>query len=488
MLQVYDPASGQPIATVRTDDAASIERKLVRAAAAQPAWARLGLQARAEAIARFAALLEAEQERLAILLAREVGKPIAQARAEIAGVQGRIGFFLAHTEETIAEQLVYRGGGLEERIRYEPLGVIAHISAWNYPWFVATNVVVPALLCGNAVLYKPSEHATLTGLELARLLHRSGVPAEVCIPVVGAGEVGALLLRPPVRGVFFTGSHATGVKVAAAAAPHLMRVQLELGGKDPLYVTDDVDLEWAARAAAEGAMYNAGQSCCAVERIYAHAAIYERFVERLAAAVAGLRVGDPLEETTEVGPLCRQAQLQLLQAQVEEALARGGRLACGGRRLERPGWYFAPTVIADAHHGMELMTEESFGPVIGVQPVADDEEALARMRDTRYGLTASVFCAERARAERLLAQLETGSAYWNCCDRVSPRLPWSGRRHSGVGVTLSRHGILAFVEPRGWHLREPSWRVHGCAGAQAASDAGSGQERRNEGPCSPASG
>ena len=243
--------------------------------------------------------------------------------------------------------------------------------------------------------------------------------------------------------------------VAEAVAPRLLRVQLELGGKDPAYVCDDVDVAAAATALAEGAFYNAGQSCCAVERLYVQQGIGGAFVEAFVAAVGALVIGDPRDERSDLGPLARRAQLDVLEAQVTDAVGHGARLELGGRRRAGRGYYFEPTVLTRADHRMALMREESFGPIIGIQEVGDDTEAIALMNDTEYGLTAAVYTRDRSRAERILAQVNAGSAYWNCCDRVSPRLPWTGRKHSGLGTTLSVAGIRTFVQPKAWHLRLP---------------------------------
>ncbi len=454
-LQIQNPATGELLAEVPADDAASVAAKAARARSAQADWAATPLAARVACLRRFRAAILSQAEPLARTLTSEVGKPIRQSRNELAGLVPRLDFFLAGVERSTASEAVYAEGEMAERIDHEPLGVVANISAWNYPYFVGSNVFVPALLTGNAVLYKPSELATLTGLEIARLLHESGVPPDVFVPLVGAGEVGAALLAQRVDGVFFTGSHATGAKIAAAMGPRLVRLQLELGGKDPVYVCDDAGVEMAAAALADGAMYNTGQSCCSVERIYVHAALHDAFVEAFLDEVRGFEIGDPMDERTYIGPLTRRAQLDLLSAQVQDARSKGGALRLGGHRLERPGNWFEPTVVTEASHAMELMREESFGPIIGIQRVASDAEALALMNDTRYGLTAGVFTPDAARARAILSRVDAGSVYWNCCDRVSPRLPWSGRGDSGVGLTLSTHGIQAFTRPRAWHLRRP---------------------------------
>ncbi len=457
MLKVTNPATGEVIATLPTDDAASVRAKFAAARAAQPAWAALPLRNRLAAIGRFRTAIVEHTEELAKTLTEEMGKPITQARGELTGLLPRIDFFLRETPRVLRAEdvLVDRKAGLTERITHEPLGVIGNISAWNYPYFVGGNVIIPALLTGNAVLYKPSEFATRTGLAIARLLHESGVPNHVFVPLVGTGDVGRALLRQRIDGLFFTGSVATGKKIARAASARLIRVQLELGGKDPVYVCDDVDVAATAAAVADGAFYNTGQSCCSVERVYVHESIFKAFVAAFVATVKSFRVGDPREKATYIGPLARAAQIEVLENQVADARKKGARVLIGGKRLRRFGRaaYFAPTVLLDVDHSMAVMRAESFGPIIGIMAVRDDAQAIELMNDSDYGLTGSVYTPNWERAEPLLAQLQAGSAYWNCCDRVSPRLPWSGVKDSGIGLTLSRDGIKAFTRPKAWHLR-----------------------------------
>ena len=307
------------------------------------------------------------------------------------------------------------------------------------------------------MLYKPSEYATLTGQAMTRLLHEAGVPHEVMHCLVGAGEVGAALLAQEIDGLFFTGSHATGQHIARALAGRFsVKLQLELGGKDPAYVRADADPHAAAESLADGAMYNSGQSCCAVERIYVHEAVHDAFVAHFLATVAGFKAGDPMNEGTYVGAITRAPQIDLLEAQVRDALAKGAALHVGpGKRSPGPGNHFPPAVLTNVDHRMDLMREESVGPVIGIQKVADDDEAVALMNDTRYGLTAGVYTKDEATARALLSRVEAGTVYWNCCDRVSPRLPWSGVGDSGLGLTLGVAGIQTFTRPKAWHLRSP---------------------------------
>lgn len=456
MLKIHNPATGTLIAEVPATSVEQVGERYAAARAAQPAWASRPLGDRLQVLQGFRVGLAAELETLAATLTGEVGKPIRQSRSEIHGLLGRIDFFLAETEAALATRQVADAGGTAELISHDPLGVIANISAWNYPYFVGGNVFVPALLAGNAVLYKPSEFATLTGLHIARLLHAAGVPSDVFSPLVGAGPVGEALLAQKIDGVFFTGSHATGMRIAASVGPRLVKMQLELGGKDPTYVADDADPRLAAQSLADGAMYNTGQSCCSVERLYVHESIHDAFVEAFVEAVRGFKLGDPRDEETYIGAITRAPQLSVLQAQVDDALALGARLLTGGKRLaDRLGQWFEPTVFSHVDHRMELMREESFGPLIGIQKVGSDAEALALMNDTRYGLTAGVYTRDEDRARALLSQVRAGTVYWNCCDRVSPRLPWSGHGDSGLGLTLSTFGIQTFARPRAWHLRRP---------------------------------
>ena len=452
-LAIYNPANGEKITAVAADEPDTVALKAARARAAQPAWAARPLAERKDCIARFREGVVRDLESLAVTMTRETGKPIRMSRNELNGLLGRLDFFIGMVEPVIATETVYDEGGMNERIEHVPLGLVGNISAWNYPWFVGCNVIVPALLTGNAVLYKPSEYATLTGLEIARLLHEAGVPQDVFAVLVGAGPVGAALLGQKVDGLFFTGSYATGLRIAQTVGSRFMKLQLELGGKDPTYVCDDVDARAAAESLADGAMYNTGQSCCSVERIYVHDKVHDAFLAAFVETVKGYRIGDPMSEDTYIGAITRAQQLDVLDAHVADAKAKGAVLHTGGRRLPGPGNWYAPTVFSHVDHGMELMREESFGPIIGIQKVSGDEEAVRLMNDTRYGLTAGVYTPDRERAQRLLAQLHAGSLYWNCCDRVSPRLPWSGFGDSGVGLTLSTYGIQAFTRTRAWHLK-----------------------------------
>lgn len=452
-MKIINPATEAVIKEIAEDTAASIQSKYEAAKAAQKQWAQVPLKERIACIAKFNELMLANADKIATDLSAEVGKPLGQAKGEINGGVGRSQYFVENSEKYLAEEWMVTEGATREKLMYEPLGVIANISAWNYPILVGMNVFIPALIGGNAVLYKPSEFSTLTGLNMADMLWQAGVPKDVFQVVIGAKDAGEALLNLPLNGYFFTGSYATGKYIAERVASKLVPVGLELGGKDPMYVCEDVDVKPAASAGVEGAFYNNGQSCCAVERIYVHEDIYEDYVAAFVEEAKTMKLGAPSEEGTFIGPLTRSQQVAVLEQQVADAVAKGAELLLGGKPTDGNGYYFEPTVLTNVDHSMQVMMDESFGPIIGIQKVKSDAEAVKLMLDTPYGLTSAVYTLDESRALGLMNQLNSGTVYWNCCDRVSPNLPWSGRGASGLGSTLSHAGIRTFVQPKSYHLR-----------------------------------
>ena len=453
-MNIINPATEEIISEVNEDNQQTIERKFHLLHAAQKDWQKTSLPQRVNILKKFAGLLENNIEQLAATLTAEVGKPLQQSRNEINGAKARIKWLTDNAATYLADETMSNENGMEERIVYEPLGVICNISAWNYPYLVGVNVFVPALLAGNAVMYKPSEYATLTGMEIEKLLKQAGVPENIFHVAVGAAGVGEILLGLAFDGYFFTGSYKTGKYIYEKVAAKMVPCQCELGGKDPLYVTDDIaDIKAVAAGTADGAFYNNGQSCCAVERIYVHEKVYDEYVEEFLKEVNSWKIGLPTEEGIYIGPLSRAAQLHVLENQVADAVNKGATVLTGGKKIVGKGYFFEPTVLIHVNQDMQVMKDESFGPVIGIMKVKDDDAAIQLMQDTEYGLTASVYSSDKTRAENILQQINTGTGYWNCCDRVSAALPWSGRKNSGFGVTLSYAGLRAFVKAKGYHLR-----------------------------------
>jgi len=453
-LSVINPATEETIAALNEESNETLQKKFDVLQNEQPEWQKIPLATRIECIKHFSELLEKSIEQLAATLTSEVGKPLQQSRNEINGARARIKWLIENAEKYLSDEIMNSRNGLEEKISYEPLGVICNISAWNYPYLVGVNVFVPALLAGNVVMYKPSEYSTLTGLQIEKLLKKAGIPENVFQVAVGAKEVGELLLDLSFDGYFFTGSYETGKYIYEKVAPKMVPCQCELGGKDPLYVADDVkDVKATAAATADGAFYNNGQSCCAVERIYVNERVYDKYIDEFIKEVKSWKIGSPVEEGVYIGPLSRKEQIIVLENQVDDAVKKGAMVLTGGNRVNGKGYYFEPTVIVNVRNDMAIMQDESFGPVIGIMKVKDDDEAIKLMRDTEYGLTAAVYSADQKRAENILKQINAGTGYWNCCDRVSASLPWSGRKHSGFGATLSHAGLRAFTRPKAYHLR-----------------------------------
>jgi acyl-CoA reductase-like NAD-dependent aldehyde dehydrogenase len=453
-MKVINPATEDLIKDIPEDNRGTIAEKFSLLQAGQPEWSATELQKRIDCIEKFYQLLDEHKDELAKTLTSEMGKPLQQSYNELKGARDRIKFFIDHSAKWLADEWITTDGNTKEKISYEPLGIIANISAWNYPYLVGVNVFIPALIGGNAVFYKPSEYASLTGLAIQKHLYQSGIPENAFQIAIGKGDVGEFLLQLPLNGYFFTGSYRTGKYIAEKVASKLVPCQLELGGKDPLYVMDDVaDIDQVAAAALEGVVYNNGQSCCAVERIYVQEKIYDQFVKSYTDQANKMVIGDPMDLSTEIGPLSRKEQKDFLIDQIRDAKEKGASVLSGEKEVDRKGYFISPAVLVNVNHDMKIMREESFGPVVGIQKVKDDTEALQLIQDTEYGLTAAIYSQSFERAEAMMKKINTGTVYWNCCDRVSATLPWSGRKHSGLGATLSYQGIRAFVQPKAYHIR-----------------------------------
>ncbi|EGG24096.1 aldehyde dehydrogenase [Cavenderia fasciculata] len=453
-LQPVNPATERPIKDIKIDTRATLTQKFERAYLYKKEWKYVSQTEKANMIIKFRDLLVEKVESLANDLTEETGKPITQSKNEIKAVVDRINFFLYNFSSCLAERSVRTTDNFRESLSYEPLGVVGNISAWNYPFFIGLNTIIPALLTGNTVLYKPSEFASITGVNIMNLLYEAGVPESAFQIVLGKSVIGQSMLSLPLDGLFFTGSYNTGKHIAETLGGRMIKTQLELGGKDAAYVHKNVDIKAAARSLADGAMYNTGQSCCSVERIYVDKEIYAEFVVRLTDEVAELQMGiDPKSASTYFGPLTRgPAQIEHMLRLVSDAVVRGAQIALGGGQVKgTPGYFFSPTIIVDVDHSMAVTKEEIFGPMVTVQPVSGPQEAAELMNDTPYGLTGSVYTNDASVADFICDQSNTGTVYWNACDRVSPYLPWSGRGHSGIGSTLGVEGIFSFLKPKARH-------------------------------------
>lgn len=451
MVMSINPATGEVLAELRCAGADEVLEAVERASAAQVKWGATPVAERTRVLRRFQVLLRDRATEVARLICREVGKPTAEAiTTEILVVLDAAEFCVRTAHRFLRDQAVPHGNIAMKMKRgalvREPYGVIGIISPWNYPFSTPCVETLAALAMGNAVVIKPSEFAPLTVLELQKLMREAGVDADLLQVVVGDGATGAALIDAGIDKLIFTGSVATGKRVAEMAARRLLPVVLELGGKDPMIVLPDVDLDIVTSGALWGAFMNAGQTCLSVERCYVHRSIYEPFLQSITEKIRKLRVGNGLESEVEMGPLINQRQLRIVEAQVNDAVARGARLLAGGRRLSELGPnFYAPTLLADVTPDMLVMNEETFGPVLPVAPFDSEQDAIELANNSEFGLAASVWTRNRRQGESIARQLKAGTVMVNdmvSCFGIS-EAPHGGFKQSGIGRT---HGEMGFAE------------------------------------------
>jgi acyl-CoA reductase-like NAD-dependent aldehyde dehydrogenase len=452
-ISSVNPATSEVLRELHCAGEAEVAAAVERARAAQAAWAELGVRKRIAILRQFQRKLSERKSEIADAITREAGKPLAEALVtEVLVVLDTCRFLIDNAFSCLRDEPLPHGNLATKlkagRLVREPHGVIGIISPWNYPFSIPATETLAALVAGNAVVLKPSELTPLVALELAALLHASGVPQDVFQVVVGEGAAGAALVRSPVDKLVFTGSVSTGKCIASGAAERLLPVVLELGGKDPMLVLDDADIDVASSAAVWGAFVNAGQACLSVERCYVHRSLYERFLAACAEKTKKLRVGHGEDRETDVGPLIHDRQLRIVESHVEDAKARGARVLTGGARFPELGKnFYRPTVLADVTHEMRIMHEETFGPVLPIMPFDDDEQAIRLANDSEYGLAASIFTRDSSRGERLARRIHAGTVMVNdviSCFGIS-EAPHGGVKASGVGRTHGRFGLEEMV-------------------------------------------
>ncbi|MEJ5056712.1 MULTISPECIES: aldehyde dehydrogenase family protein [unclassified Pseudomonas] len=456
-IQLISPVDGRVYAERPFADAAQIEQALASAAAAQAQWKRRPLSERAAFCSAAVDAMLAMKDEIVPELAWQMGRPVRFGAGELRGFEERARHMIAIAPEVLAAVEPAPVAGFRRHIKREPLGTVLVVAPWNYPYLTAVNTVIPALMAGNAVILKHASQTLLVGERFAEAMRRANLPEGLFHHLLlGHDQTAAIISSGRVQQVNFTGSVEAGKAMESAATGRFLGMGLELGGKDPAYVRADANLDHAVENLVDGSFFNSGQSCCAVERIYVDQRIYPAFIERFADLTRQYVLGNPLDESTTLGPLVTPGAAVFVRAQIAEALAQGAKALIDPQAFpaDVPGSaYLGPQVLVDVTHQMSVMRDESFGPVVGIMSVTGDDEAIALMNDSEFGLSASIWTQDLAAAERLGNEIDTGTVFMNRCDYLDPALAWTGVKNSGRGVTLSRLGYEHLTRAKSFHLR-----------------------------------
>ncbi|QVW21268.1 aldehyde dehydrogenase family protein [Pseudomonas hormoni] len=456
-VQLISPVDGRVYVERDCADAAQVEQALTTAATAQVLWQRRPLSERAALCTAAVDAMLSMQADIVPELAWQMGRPVRYGAGELRGFAERARHMIAIAPDALAAVEPAPVAGFRRFIKREPLGTVLVVAPWNYPYLTAVNTIIPALMAGNSVILKHATQTLLVGERFAEAMRRAKLPDGLFRNLLlDHQQTSEIIASGRVHQVNFTGSVEAGKAMESAATGRFIGVGLELGGKDPAYVRADANLEHAVENLVDGSFFNSGQSCCAIERIYVDQKIYPAFVERFIALTGQYVLGNPLDEATTLGPLVTPSAADFVRGQIAEALTQGAKALIDPKAFpaDAPGSaYLAPQVLVDVTHQMSVMRDESFGPVVGIMPVAGDNEAVALMNDSAFGLSASLWTQDLAAAERLGNEIATGTVFMNRCDYLDPALAWTGVKNSGRGVTLSRLGYEHLTRAKSFHLR-----------------------------------
>ena len=453
-VKCISPIDGSVYGERETLSQAAALEAVTRARKAQKAWAARPLQERVDLVMGALKEIENSTDRMTEELAHQMGRPVRYG-GEFGGLQERTSHMAKIASEALAPKVIEDSDAFTRKIMREPHGVVFVVAPWNYPYMTANNTIAPALIAGNSVILKHASQTILVGEHLADAYRAAGVPEDVFQNVVLSHDTTSTLIADNAFDfVNFTGSVGGGQAMERAAAGTFTGVATELGGKDPAYVRADADLDAAVDGVMDGAMFNAGQCCCGIERIYVHESLYDAFVEKAVAWVNNLTLGNPLEEATTLGPMANVRFANEVRAQIDEAVAAGAKAHIDRMPADDGGAYLTPQILTDVTHEMRVMRDESFGPVVGIMPVKDDEEAIALMNDSQFGLTAAIFTKDVEAAEAMAPRLETGTVFMNRADYLDPALCWTGCKQTGRGAGLSELGYHALTRPKAYHLKK----------------------------------
>ncbi|OQE32862.1 hypothetical protein PENFLA_c001G08623 [Penicillium flavigenum] len=463
-IRTISPATNEPVVTRTGVSSEDLKQIPVAAQAAFRSFSQsTTLEQRQKIVERALDILEKKKDELAREVTEQMGRPIAYTGVEIATAIKRSRYLTRISTSVLGEEGIVPGEeekGFRRYIKRSPVGVALIIFPWNYPYLTLVNSLIPAILAGNAVILKPSPQTPTIVEQFASAFTEAGLPENV-LQFFHCGSftfIETLVRSPLVNNICFTGSEAGGLAVQKAASDRIVNVGLELGGKDPAYVRDDVDLAWAAEEVVDGAIFNSGQSCCAIERVYVHEKVYDGFITEVKKVLSNYRVGEPSDPKTQIGPVVSKHAKEAILAQIEDAVQKGAKNETPANEtfenFPPNGNYVRPTLLTGANHDMAVMKDETFGPVIPVMKVSGDDEAVRLMNDSNFGLTASVWSKDVAAAEQLVERVEAGTVFVNRSDFPSPDLAWTGWKNSGRGVTLSRFGFEQFVKLKSHHIKD----------------------------------
>lgn len=457
-LQCISPVDGSVYVERQTASTAEIQNALSNSATAQKAWKNMDVAERQALCSKAVDAFVAHKAEIAEELTWQMGRPVSQTPGEVAGFEERARHMIEIADSALADLQPAPKDGFTRYIKREPLGVVFIIAPWNFPYLTSVNAIMPALLAGNTVILKHSAQTPLCAERLQQAFSEAGLPEGVFQYLhLTHSDTEAVIQSPVVNYVAFTGSVPGGEMVERVAAGRFIGVGLELGGKDPAYVRKDANMQHAIETVTDGAMFNSGQSCCGIERVYVDETVFDEFVEGVVALVRSYRLGRPDDTDTNLGPLVKASAAEFVQGQIDEAIAAGATALVdpGLFELDQEGTpYLAPQVLIDVDHSMRVMTEESFGPVIGIMSVSGDDEAIRFMNDSEFGLTAAIFTQDENAAIDIGNQVQTGTWFMNRCDYLDPALAWTGIKNSGRGCTLSTVGFENLTRPKSYHLKK----------------------------------
>jgi len=452
------PVDGREVVRRAASSASQIEAAVAAARKAQAEWKRVPAAERGKIVGKAVDAMLAMRGEIAPELAWQMGRPIRYGGNELGGFEERARAMIALAETALSNIVPEPKAGFKRYIAREPVGIVLTVAPWNYPYLTAVNSVVPALMAGNAVLLKHAAQTLLVGDRFQAAMDRAGLPKGLFRTLtLSHDDTSKLIGSGAVDQVCFTGSVAAGKQIERAAAGTFAGVGLELGGKDPAYVRPDVDFAHAIENVVDGAYFNSGQCCCGIERVYVHADVYDKFVAGFADLTRQYVLDDPLDQKTTLGPMAQPRLARTVRDHIGEALHKGARALIDTKSFARDkdgSTYVAPQALVDVDHSMKVMMDETFGPVVGIMKVKDDAEAIRLMNDSPYGLTASIWTRDMDAAERIGAEIETGTVYMNRCDYLDPGLAWTGVKDTGRGATLSQVGYESLTRPKSYHLRE----------------------------------